>query len=679
MLKTKKALVASTIIATALLSACGGSNSKTDKTSTEAGTTDYVNLYKSIECKDMLSSSKLKLLTPGSSCGYLTVPEKHAIYGQAASTDNIEIAVIKLASTSADKKTDPVVYLEGGPGGSASASIERVLESGNFISDRDVYMVDQRGTGYSKPSLLCTEYNLQTGTLAQIKACKTRLEKAGVDLNSYRSVFNALDFIQLRKSLNISEWNLYGTSYGTRLATTIMRENSEGIRSVILDGMFPIEVNGISDTPWANYEILNQIVKNCDNSEDCPEDEFKAVIEDIIARMHNEGMMVESRAFVQNVLELATKPVIIKYLLAVNDDIYKYESALGMLMAGEEKKEGVHDEQNEDEEDFYVAMGLATLCAEEYPFINITALTGDNSNGWSASTQLTVNSMRHTGFDKVSCQAWNVSPANDIEVQSVASNLPVLILNGLNDAITPPAWGTLAAKNMPNAQNVTNPQGSHGQLFADFSCFDKLAEEFLAEPNKNLDTSCVSAIAGIKYDDGDGSEGAENTANFTFKDNDDSSDTVYMKGVIGSDTLTVMQSLFNNYPQIKTIVMQNVPGSMDDDINLLASMEIRNRGIATHIPADGMVASGGTDMFLAGLKRTIESGAKLGVHSWSDDSGKAALDYPRDHQEHVKYLDYYKAIGINTDFYWYTLEAAPADNIHWMKEQEISQYGVLTE
>ena len=55
-----------------------------------------------------------------------------------------------------------------------------------------------------------------------------------------------------------------------------------------------------------------------------------------------------------------------------------------------------------------------------------------------------------------------------------------------------------------------------------------------------------------------------------------------------------------------------------DDVNLLASREIRNRGIATHIAKDGMVASGGTDMFLAGAKRTIEIGAKLGVHSWGD-------------------------------------------------------------
>jgi hypothetical protein len=175
-------------------------------------------------------------------------------------------------------------------------------------------------------------------------------------------------------------------------------------------------------------------------------------------------------------------------------------------------------------------------------------------------------------------------------------------------------------------------------------------------------------------DDGE----TENTAKFTFKDNNTSSDTVFMNGVIGSDTLDVMKKLFNAYPQIKLVVMQNVPGSMDDEINLLASREIRNRGIATHIPADGMVASGGTDMFLAGTKRTIELGAKLGVHSWSDGD-KGGNEYPRDHEEHAKYLGYYKEMGIASEFYWYTLDAADADDIHWMTESEIVQYGVLTD
>lgn len=668
MVQTNRTLITSVIIATSLLAACGGSSSKSSVT-TDKGVTAPTNSFKTVACKSMLPPANIALLTEGSSCGYLTVPEKHALYGQAASERNIEIAVIKLASTSKNKQADPVVYLQGGPGGSASSSIAQVIETATFIDNRDVYLVDQRGTGYSKPALLCTEFD-EAGTPDQVQACKARLENSGVDLNAYHSVHNAMDIVQLRSALKISQWNLYGISYGTRLATTIMRENSEGIRSVILDGMFPIEVNGISDTPWANYESLNQIIKNCENTDDCPPEEVKAVIEDIIARMHNEDMVDESREFIQTLLNMSSESVILDYLLAVNKDISKYASALDTLT--EEQGEG--NEQGE-EEFFYNAMGLSTVCAEEYPFINITTLVDDNSQGWSASTQLAVNSMFHMGFDAASCKAWDVASANDIETQAVTSNLPVLILNGLQDTQTPAAWGALVAKNMPNAQSVTNPQGGHGQLFSGLTCFDTMADNFLAQPNKALDTSCVSEIPELNYTDSD----QEESASFTFKNNDMSAATVYMNGVIGSDTLEVIQELLRDYPQVNTIVMQNVPGSMDDEINLLASMEIRKHGIATHIPADGMVASGGTDMFLAGINRTIETGARLGVHSWSDGSGKVALDYPRDHQEHVKYLDYYRVMGIPTDFYWYTLEAASAESIHWMTAQEIAQYAILTE
>ena len=928
MIPTNKTLIALAVMTTSLLTACGGSDTKKETTTTP--TVPEVNVYKEVACQVMLSAPQLSLLPAGSSCGYLTVPEKHALYGKPASTKNIEIAVVKLASTSANKKADPVVYLEGGPGGSASSSIAQIVESGTFINNRDVYLVDQRGTGYSKPALFCSEFD-EAGSAEQLTACKTRLEAAGVDLDAYRSVQSAMDFVQLRKVLDIPQWNLYGISYGTRLATTIMRENSEGIRSVILDGMFPIEVNGITDTPWANYQSLHQIVKNCDNSADCPVDEFKSIIEDIIARMHIEGMIDESREFIQILLELGTQPVIIDYLLAVNEDVSKYASIIETMMAEQGDEEG---EQQGEEDRFYNAMGLSTICAEEYPFLNITTLVGDNSEGWSTSMQVTVADMYHMGFDQASCKVWDVTPANDIEIHAVSSNLPVLMLNGLQDTQTPAAWGTLVAKNMPNAQNLTNPQGGHGQLFSDSTCFNTLASDFLAEPNKAVDASCVEKIPALTYESEDGGitaleqafskktsvfgipiyvteqtpdeamlhaanvmaqyldndedgqpdnalvvehmleQGAtlimtkdeaeietlfekipesealqdlyasevviagadggfdatieevlhlithvgyagvypevfgevigsdianamdtarggqfktiptsypdtawytydDETCNyscmvteyvywsltsilgaqagderlaqinnewqlntlekvqskdltvhalltnaeyglatslpdgdysaqdfiispteadtdegggeedfkaayFTFKDNDTSSTTVYMNGVIGADTLAVMQTLFSTYPQIKTLVMQNVPGSMDDDINLLASMEIRNRGINTHIPADGMVASGGTDMFLAGVKRTIATGAKIGVHSWDDGSGKVALDYPREHQAHVIYLDYYNAIGITTDFYWYTLEAAPAEGNHWMTAEEMVLYGVLT-
>ncbi len=169
----------------------------------------------------------------------------------------------------------------------------------------------------------------------------------------------------------------------------------------------------------------------------------------------------------------------------------------------------------------------------------------------------------------------------------------------------------------------------------------------------------------------------EQVAEFYFKENQLKKDTLYMKGVIYSNTLVDIKEILDKNPEVTTLVMEEVAGSIDDEVNLVASQEIRKRNINTYLPKDGTVASGGTDMFLAGKERAVHSTAKLGVHSWSGGD-KVALDYPREDEAHKKYLDYYIDMQIPTDFYWYTLEAAPADDIHWMTVDEIKKYHVTT-
>ncbi len=169
----------------------------------------------------------------------------------------------------------------------------------------------------------------------------------------------------------------------------------------------------------------------------------------------------------------------------------------------------------------------------------------------------------------------------------------------------------------------------------------------------------------------------DQAAEFYYKEGQISKDTIYMKGVIYSNTLEDIKQALDENPSITTLVMEEVPGSIDDEINLAASKEIRKHHINTYVPKNGMVASGGTDMFLAGDERAIHPTAKLGVHSWSDGD-QSALDFPEDHEEHKKYLTYYSEMNIPLSFYWYTLEVAPPDDIHWMTNEEIEKYNILT-
>ena len=167
---------------------------------------------------------------------------------------------------------------------------------------------------------------------------------------------------------------------------------------------------------------------------------------------------------------------------------------------------------------------------------------------------------------------------------------------------------------------------------------------------------------------------ADNTpARFTV-----SGDTAFMSGAITAETPAWVLRLIFEHPSVRTIEMTHVPGSIDDEANLRAAAYVRAHGFTTVLRSTSSVASGGTDFFLAGARRIVEKGAKLGIHSWGWP-GFEGSDVPRDNPQHQLYLKYYEAMGIPADFYWRTLEAAPVQGIHWMTEQEIRRYNVRTE
>ncbi|OIQ19283.1 MAG: hypothetical protein BM557_06150 [Flavobacterium sp. MedPE-SWcel] len=151
--------------------------------------------------------------------------------------------------------------------------------------------------------------------------------------------------------------------------------------------------------------------------------------------------------------------------------------------------------------------------------------------------------------------------------------------------------------------------------------------------------------------------------------------TAYMSGTIGSSTPAAVLKLVFEHPNVTTIELLNVPGSVDDVANLRACLYVHKFGLHTKVNSKSNIASGGTDFFLAGHKREVEKGAKIGVHSWSGGA-KAASEFPKSHDVHKKYLEYYSAVNIPQGFYWYTLKAAPANSIHNMTEKEIIKYNI---
>ena len=155
-----------------------------------------------------------------------------------------------------------------------------------------------------------------------------------------------------------------------------------------------------------------------------------------------------------------------------------------------------------------------------------------------------------------------------------------------------------------------------------------------------------------------------------------------MYGVISSDIERKVQILLSQCTDVQNIQLIDVPGSVDDEANLNALLKVYQAGLSTELLANSSVESGGTDFFLAGNKRTVEEGARIGVHSWAeqDSSGNTVegSSFPWGHEKHQPYINTYIKLGMSQqnaeDFYYFTINAASADSIHYMTSSEISQY-----
>lgn len=158
-------------------------------------------------------------------------------------------------------------------------------------------------------------------------------------------------------------------------------------------------------------------------------------------------------------------------------------------------------------------------------------------------------------------------------------------------------------------------------------------------------------------------------------------ETIVLDGVINSSALEKFKTLANENPAIKRIEIVNCEGSINDDINLELAKYIYEHQYDIHLRANGLIASGGTDLFLAGRKRTKGTNTKIGVHSWSGGVSEAT-DFPVGHENHLPYITYYTVVGFSQqraeDFYYFTINSAPAEDIHWMTDAEIAKYEMIT-
>lgn len=443
-------------------------------------------------------------------CGILTVPENRS----KADTPMIELAVAIIRAD--NPLPDPVIYLEGGPGGSAILGLASDPENWlDYDFGRDLILFDQRGTGLSLPSLNCPEMeevdfeseSVNPERDAEI-ACRDRLLREGVDLTAYNTAENASDVDALRQALGYDQVNLYGISYGTRLGLAVMRDYPAGVRSVVLDSPFPPNADVIGTEALYQYARVQDLFNACATDDWCAESygDIQSTYLQLIADLDatpaavNGGEIfgdtiinvVYQILFAGEGIDLLPRMI---YDIAVNDDFEAFFLAEEIAGGGEGASRLYQDDA--DGKDDSEGMYAAVMCHDEFVF-------GDIDAAEDVVTQMLPEEL-HAGMfysgtvnQYDSCQLWEAGVAAPSEDAAVVSAIPTLILVGEFDPATPPEWAELTKETLSNGYLFELPGLGHS-LTAELPCPVGMMTAFINNPNAAPDSSCIADLPEIQF------------------------------------------------------------------------------------------------------------------------------------------------------------------------------------
>ncbi len=450
-------------------------------------------------------------------CGDLIVPEDR----RRPEGRLIRLHYAVFPSEAETPAPDPVVYLHGGPGGGALEQVAWELDAYPFLADRDLIVFDQRGSGFSTPSLDCPEITeAETELLDEdrdvgwttwanaLEGCRDRLRDEGIDLDAYDTDASAADVEDLRRALGIERWNLYGISYGTRLALTVMRDHPEAVRSVILDSVALPQADLLADLARNAQGAFNRFFTACRRDSDCDRDfpELKATFTEAISRLDEEtpdvevldpdGARHDANIYGEDLVgflfhrlyETASIPRLPGAIAQIDDGEHQ-------LLAAFLAEQLEYGSGRPTDRPSWISEGvwLSVTCAEEAPFTNEFAI---------ADAGIGVPGPIYDYFDEPIldiCDLWGVERAADDMNEATRSELPSLLLAGEFDPITPPEWTMTAAKTLPRSHAFLFPGVGHGVL-PSTSCAHRVARTFLAAPEgERPDASCTGAAAGVRF------------------------------------------------------------------------------------------------------------------------------------------------------------------------------------
>jgi pimeloyl-ACP methyl ester carboxylesterase len=442
-------------------------------------------------------------------CGDLVVPENR----QRPDSPSIRLHVAIFTSVSSNPAPDPVIHLGGGPGSPTTDWAGYLFDVGldGFLRSRSYVLFDQRGTGNSLPRLNCPERDDLTVTLLTQQfddetaanmaidayaRCRDRLRGEGIDLSAYNSAASAADINDLRLVLGYDKINLYGVSYGTRLALTSMRDYPETLRSVILDSPYPPQVHLYTTEARYAERAFNVLFDGCAADPACNAayPDLRNVFYQLAAQLEAAPVTVDAYDSSRGtpVSVLVDGDVLIDVLFS---GLYRMDTIPSMPALIDETRQANTARLSRRLGLFFdrahsTGMTNSVECNEEVPFGTVEEMLADNLN-----VQPLLRDHFNTSLEayfKV-CDAWGAGRADPIENQPVTSDIPTLLLAGEYDPITPPEWATLTAETLPNSTVYQFPGWGHW-IMRSGQCGINIGLEFMDNPTATPDASCIASM-----------------------------------------------------------------------------------------------------------------------------------------------------------------------------------------
>jgi pimeloyl-ACP methyl ester carboxylesterase len=447
-------------------------------------------------------------------CYRLSVPESRA--GRSEMT--LELPVVVISVPEARKREDPIIYLAGGPGDGAWLDSDRIdfwwefVADNAWVNERDLVLMDQRGTGLTQPRMDCPEQevaqirslsfglNRQAARETWMKAaadCRSRIEREGHDPLSYTSRDSATDLHDLMSALKLEQWNVYGLSYGTRLALTYARDYPHDVRSMILDSVYLPESAFLEDDPWRTDRAFRVLFDGCRRSPDCDrwypnlEKRLLALVDKLNKTPIEREVELESGKRARVVV---TGELLLNYLFqnmynrsgieTVPQIIDLFEKGSPAAITSEV---GYLADLYIDRSDWGDALSLSIDCHEEVPFNDLAKLRRD---------YLRYPLLKSFAEDEswgAACANWPTGPLDPVENEPVYSEVPALLLTGLYDPITPPQYARLAGSRLINSFYFEFLSVGHDVL-SNERCAGELATQFLEDPKRMPRHACLGRL-----------------------------------------------------------------------------------------------------------------------------------------------------------------------------------------